>query len=653
MIATFNFIKRAALLVLMFQMCLSVKAGNDGMWFFSDSDKVAIKQSASTAWGKMIVETMKAKVAERRTHSLAAPLLEGGHLHDYFCPIHNLSFDFEWDKPYEHYCSACRKYWKGNKRHDWAWVNKLHAENLQYLENCTYLYLATSDTVYAGYIRDMLLDYADKYPTYFEHNTNRVATALNSGRMFGQSLDESVWASDAVRAYSVAKEVMKQSEIAKIEKGYLRQCADMLLKRRGGGNWQVWHNSGLIALGVALDDAKVIDVALNDSVCGYHALMKRHVHDDGWWNEGSPTYHYYPLRAMMLSAEALRCRGINLYDGKLMNMLASPAQGAYADLSFPAHNDGWYGESLLAQTKLYEWAYARYKTELFKNILVRCYQVATRNLAEALFNPVDFSSGKVSGFGQGVNFADLGVSVLRYADITLVMKYGPYGGGHGHPDKLSVSLHNGRHEVLPDLGTSAYGVPDFTQWYRKTLAHNTVTVDGKDQAPESGRLVKFQPTGVGGTVVSAVDDAYEGVSMQRSVTLKKNRMTDVYECTSADNHTYDYVLLLTEPFESEGLIAADGAVLDDAPVYSKIKELKKYSAKRRFTVVTADSKAEIEVPAGEVEVYSGVAPGIPPTNPGVVTKNHTESRMTQPCYPLIIRIKGKSMKVNAQWTIKQ
>lgn len=59
------------------------------------------------------------------------------------------------------------------------------------------MYLATEDTVYATYIRDMLLDYAYKYPTYFEHNTNRVATSLNSGKLFGQSLDESVWASDA------------------------------------------------------------------------------------------------------------------------------------------------------------------------------------------------------------------------------------------------------------------------------------------------------------------------------------------------------------------------------------------------------------------------------------------------------------------------
>ena len=131
-----------------------------------------------------------------------------------------------------------------------------------------------------------------------------MATGLNSGKLFGQSLDESVWASDAARAYSVAKGIMSSDEVKKIETGYLRPCAELLLKRRGGGNWQVWHNSGLIALGVALEDDRIIDIALNDEQCGYYALMERHVHDDGWWNEGSPTYHYYPLRAMLLSAEA-------------------------------------------------------------------------------------------------------------------------------------------------------------------------------------------------------------------------------------------------------------------------------------------------------------------------------------------------------------
>lgn len=62
-----------------------------------------------------------------------------------------------------------------------------------------------------------------------------------------------------------------------------------------------------------------------------------------------------------MTADAVRCRNIDLYDKQLYNMFASPVRGVYPDLTFPAHNDGWYGESLIAQAGLFEAAYARFR----------------------------------------------------------------------------------------------------------------------------------------------------------------------------------------------------------------------------------------------------------------------------------------------------
>ncbi len=647
-------LKLTAFFLLSFWMSFSVSAAErDGYYFFSKEDRSAIAQSGHTDWGQAIMTRLKEVVAERRQHDLKVPLLEGGHLHDYFCPVHNLMFVFEWDKPMSHYCTECKKYWEGNKRFDWAWINKVHEANLQYLEACTYLYLGTGERVYAEYIRDMLLDYADKYPTFFEHNTSRVLTAVNSGKLFGQSLDESVWASDAARAYSVAKEIMTPTEIKKIEAGYLQPCADLLLKRKGGGNWQVWHNSGLIALGVALQNDSIIDVALNDRRCGYYYLMEKHVYQDGWWNEGSPIYHFYPLRAMLLSADALRCRGIDLFDKKLYNMLAAPALGVYADLSLPAHNDGWYGESLIAQVKLYEIAYARFQDPLFKNILRRCYARTDRLSTEALFNPEDFRDSLITVPGQEKShyFSDLGVGFLRSGNKTVVLKYGPHGGGHGHPDKLSVSVHDGKREVLADLGTSAYGVPDYTGWYRKTIAHSTVTVDAKDQKPSTGKLVAFEASDKGGSIEASANEACEGVNMSRKLTLNKTRLIDEFSCQSQDVHQYDYVLILTQP----AILPKNGepAELNDAPAYQRIKKVKKFSEmKTSFTCTTGDAEIRFKLPpASKFEVFTGEAPGIPPTNPGVVTKEHTERRPVQTCYPLIIRVKDKNLNIQAIWDL--
>lgn len=623
---------------------LSAAARERGYWFFSDQDRAAIRASARTPWGRTIVDSLAAGVEERRRHPLAVPLLEGGHLHDYFCPRHNVLLAFDWERPAAHYCSVCQDYIVGDKRRDWAWINVLHARNLDYLTASAYLHLATGERCYAEYIRDMLLDYASKYPTWFEHNVNRLPTTLNSGRMFGQSLDEAVWASDAARAYSVAKPLMTEREIAAIEAGYLRVCAGMLLERRGGGNWQVWHNSGLAALGVALRDDALIGTALDDPACGYRHLMETEVYADGWWNEGSPTYHYYPLRAMLLTAEALRCRGVDLYDEKLRRMLAAPAQGTYADLVFPAHNDGWHGESLTAQVRLYEMACARWSDPELARVLERCYEFVPRNSCEALRNPAGVAPAEREVSPRSLVFEDLGVGILRGGGRTVVLKYGPHGGGHGHPDKLSVSIHNGTQEILPDLGTSAYGVAAFRGWYRRTLAHNTVTVDAADQRPAAGVLVSFDAAPSGGGIEAVCGDAYPGVEMKRALSLRGERLRDSFACRSDTLHTYDYVLLLTEKPQIEG--TSDPARLDDAPAYGYLSDLRKYAKRGGFVLKTSAAAVKIRVgPSAAFEVFTGCAPGIPSS-----LGSGSESSAAV-CYPVIVRVRDKCLRVDADWKI--
>lgn len=80
----------------------------------------------------------------------------------------------------------------------------------------------------------------------------------------------------------------------------------------------------------------IINAALNKPDLGYYDMQKKNVYNDGWWNEGSVVYHFYPLRAILLSAEAVRCRHINLYDEKVINMFLSPVNMLYSDLMFPS-----------------------------------------------------------------------------------------------------------------------------------------------------------------------------------------------------------------------------------------------------------------------------------------------------------------------------
>jgi hypothetical protein len=65
--------------------------------------------------------------------------------------------------------------------------------------------------------------------------------------------------------------------------------------------------------------------------------------------------------------------------------------------------------------------------------------------------------------------------------------FGPGSGGHSHSDTLSLVARHGEREILIDPGTYTYvGEPDWRAWFRGTAAHNTLRVDGRDQATPAG-----------------------------------------------------------------------------------------------------------------------------------------------------------------------
>lgn len=609
--------------------------------FFSNKDVENIRNSVDKECGQLIIDSLKMSVENRLSYPMEVPVLEGGHTHDYFCPQHGIRFAFDWHKPTSHFCKLCGKEWK-RLRADWAWVGMAHYSNLNFLNACAYLYIATGNRHYAVHIKNLLLDYASKYPTYMLHNTRREQVKRQSGKMYAQSLDESVFASYAARAYTVAKAVMSPDEIKRIQNGYLRPCAELLLNQKSGGNWQVWHNSGIVSLGIALENDTYIDRGLNDSEYGYHILMERNVWGDGWWSEGSPTYHFYPLRAMLFTADAVRCRSIDLYDDRLRNMFVSPAFGTYHNLLFPAHNDGWYGESLIVHANLYEIASMRFEDEALENILKKIYRQTERNSIESLQNDKDLLEKELIYNITGINFKHAGVGVLRSGMNTIVLKYGPHGGSHGHPDKLSISIHNGKTELVSDLGTTAYGVPDYRHWYRKTLSHSTLTVDAADQQGTTGALIRFELDKNGGTIEALSDGAYPGVMMKRLLTLNENRLTDVFTAVSDSIHTYDYVLILTEqPTFSK---KETDTILMDAGAYEKIENVKQIHVRRSISFTTGGSKVEIEsLTTPEFELFWGEAPGIPARN--------VEAAERKKSYPIIIRTRHERLRIKTTWEL--
>ena len=89
-----------------------------------------------------------------------------------------------------------------------------------------------------------------------------------------------------------------------------------------------------------------------------------------------------------------------------------------------------------------------------------------------------------------VRYPDSGTTCMQYGDIHAIIDSGPFGwsgAGHSHSDTLSVVLRRGGEEILVDCGTYTYlSDPHWRNWFRSSAAHNTIRIDGQNQAEFAG-----------------------------------------------------------------------------------------------------------------------------------------------------------------------
>ena len=107
---------------------------------------------------------------------------------------------------------------------------------------------------------------------------------------------------------------------------------------------------------------------------------------------------------------------------------------------------------------------------------------------------VTASKGKKS-----ISFPDAGYTVIRMQSGTrFIFDHGPLGMAplynHGHADALSTTLSENGELLLVDPGTYRYnGVPEYRRYFKGTRAHNTVTIDGQDQAVQETGFIWSHP----------------------------------------------------------------------------------------------------------------------------------------------------------------
>ncbi len=472
---------------------------------------------------RRLLETLE----QRAAHVLATPpqvpqvkaLLSrnGG-----FCPTDGSVLEFDPWSPTLHRCPRCGQSHAGDRHHrNWA-----RAQHLWLAERTAELALiaALGDSEPAAARASELLEtYGELY--FALPNRDNV---LGPSHLFFSTYLESLWLTSYLAAATLLRESDRLSESAADAVSRVAEEAATLIGdfNEGLSNRQTWHAAALTAIGAWFQDLDLAQTAVE----GRTGLLG-HLADgfgaDGLWWEGE-NYHLFALRGLMQGMQWARALGFDLLEREdvrehFAQAALAPSRTALPDFTYPARRDSRYGVSLAQPASLELWEIAR--AWLVPERPLDAWLAALYAIPLPL-PPAEHYDAWLHDAGQPPRetrsrsdlswwaliamqpapeqappwqpasglLADQGLAVLRREQRYASLECGPSVGGHGHPDRLHLTLHTRGVHWLPDPGTGSYVQPTL-HWYRSALAHNAPLLDGENAAGENASCEAFEEVG--------------------------------------------------------------------------------------------------------------------------------------------------------------
>ncbi len=497
------------------------------------------------------------------------------------CPEDARPLVFDPWSPSAHRCPRCGKSYTG-ERHDRHWARYQHlwvAERAAHLATLA----ALGGPAGAGdRAREILAAYGERYWRY--PNQDNV---LGPARLFFSTYQESIWLCNYLAAAQLLREAGALDEPAARAVARVADEAANLIGDydEGYSNRQTWNNAALAAIAVWFEDQELMQRAI-EGPTGLVAHLLEGFRPDGMWYEGE-NYHLFALRGLLTGAwwaggggagAALEFAEGTRLGERLEAALLGPARSALPDFTFPARKDARFGLSLAQPAFVETWEVglallgSREKgagrSEQVASWIAALYRApsASAELLESYLHeapkeplPSPLSRSCLSWWALLEMLPELppadewrpasglleyqGLAILRKEDRYVSLECGPYGGGHGHPDRLHLTLHaNGVH-WLADFGTGSYVARDLF-WYRSTLAHNAPRLNGVSQVPAAAACEMFDEQGQwawvrgrwGGGGEGAGGDEGEGEwAVTRSVVAGPTYLLDVVELSGAED----------------------------------------------------------------------------------------------------------------------
>ncbi|MFN2572453.1 MAG: heparinase II/III family protein [Gemmatimonadales bacterium] len=442
------------------------------------------------------------------------------------CPDDGTRLTFDPWQAHEHHCPRCGKTWRGD-RHDRCWACFQHlwlAERAAHLAALAAVG-GSADQAAAVRSREILTGYAERYWRY--PNRDNV---LGPARLFFSTYLESLWTCNYLAAATLLRAAGQLDDASTRGVNQVAEEAATIIGDYDEmfSNRQTWNNAALTAVAVWFEDEDLAQRVIEGET-GLIAHLLRGYGRDGLWYEGE-NYHLFALRGLLTGATWARLAGVDFWaderlSGRLEAALKATALTALPDFTFPARKDARFGQSLAQPAYLEVWEIGlargagRAAADGMQDVaawLQALYDApaAVNNLHESYLHdaPVDRtprppSRSSLSWWSllemlpalpadaapwqpRSVLLESQGLAILRRDNRYVSLECGPYGGGHGHPDRLQLTLHADGIHWLPDPGTGEYVTRDLF-WYRSTLAHNAPRLDGQSQPLGSANVDCF------------------------------------------------------------------------------------------------------------------------------------------------------------------
>lgn len=531
--------------------------------------------------------------------------------HYYFCNYDGGRLIYDRKNPKSHKCEICGKDYT-DEVYDGVWTYFYRNEAILTAWKAAALYAYDKNPHYLDILMEIIGFYAKNYTKFVIHNKER-DRFLNiddmkwgCGRIMPQGLNESIITIRMIQALEIVKNDLPKSFLDEIYHSMFKEIFKLLKPQVNQiHNIRCWNNSAIAVMGFFFNDKEMIDFVFNGE---YNIIrqIKEGVTKDGFWYEGSIHYNFFTLEGI---TPALLFSSIYNYDFDLdakniiRNMFISAYNYAFTNLYLPNPNDGWPSINLKTYSYIYSVAAKVFNSDkeivnILKIILNNKYPRTTLPLSkpyyinneiafEQLLLNTDMDIHNYSIIPQKtLNFSMSSFGMIRNENMNVFVKYGLNGPSHAHPDIINIEVMYKDGMISRDISNAGYISLLCNEWHRRSLAHNTVIMNGLDITSRSpGKTLKYSKD----HIICEALNVYDGVDEIREIKLLKNGFSDIVQIKSTNDGVFDYVFHLENDINlaiSNDFISSNLGFKENG--YQYVKDVMKYN--KKTDVLTLEAK---------------------------------------------------------------